>query len=76
MTRKRNLGALASGAAILVVSFILTNFAYSLCERWLNPDSGAMAAMGGVILGLVVAPVCALVTAGLVLWWPDRRPRS
>jgi uncharacterized oligopeptide transporter (OPT) family protein len=61
---------------MLVVSFILTNVAYSLWADWLHLDSGAMAAMGAVILGLMVAPVCALVTAGLVLRWPDRKKRS
>jgi hypothetical protein len=61
---------------MLVVSFILTNVAYTLWEDWLNPASGSMAAMGGVFLGLIVAPVCALVTAGLVLRWPDRKKRS
>jgi hypothetical protein len=58
---------------MLVVSFILTNVIYTLWVDWLNPDSGSMAAMGAVILGLVVAPVCAFVTAGLVLMWPDRK---
>jgi hypothetical protein len=57
---------------MLVVSFILTNVAYTLWEGWLNPGSGSMAAFGGVVIGLVVAPVCALATAGLVLKWPDR----
>ena len=76
MTRKRALAALASGVAVLVVSFILVNAAYSLCADWLHLDSGAMAAMGGAILGLVVAPVCALVTAWLVLKWPDRKKQS
>jgi hypothetical protein len=76
MTRKRILVSLASGVAMLVVSFILTNVAYSLWENWLDPGGGSMAAMGGVILGLVVAPICALVTAGLVLKWPDRRKES
>ena len=61
---------------MLVVSFILTNVAYSLCADWLHLDTGAMAAMGGVILGLVIAPVCALVTAWLVLAWPDRKRRG
>ncbi len=61
---------------MLIVSFVLTNVAYSLCEDWFNPGSGSMAAFGGVVLGLVVAPVCALVTAGLVLKWPDRKRRS
>jgi len=76
MTRKRILGSLAAGVAMLVVSFMLTNVAYTWCEDWINPGGGSMAAFGGVILGLVVAPVCALVTAGLVLKWPDRKNRS
>jgi hypothetical protein len=61
---------------MLVVSFILTNVVYTLCADWLNPGGGSMAAMGGVVLGLVVAPVCALVTAGLILIWPDSKKRS
>ena len=76
MTRRRILSSLAAGAVVLVVSFVLTNVVYMLCVDWINPGSGSMAAMGGLVLGLMVGFVCALVTVVVVLRWPDRTRRS
>ena len=66
---KRYIWAAIAAVATLIVSFVLTNFVYIKLADWQNQDPGAMAAMGGVVLGLVIAPVCASIAGGLVFWW-------
>ncbi len=66
---KRPKCAVLVAIATLVISFVLTIFLYLKCEDWFNPDPGSMAAMGALILALVVAPICALIAGGLVFWW-------
>lgn len=73
MTWKRVVGSLLAGAVMLLVSFALTNLAYMRWAEWRHPDNSSMAGMGAAVLGLMVAPVCALATAALVLSWPNRK---
>jgi hypothetical protein len=75
MTWKRVAVSLLSGVLMLLVSFALTNLAYIRWAEWRHPDNSSMAGMGAAVLGLMVAPVCALVTAGLVLSWPNRKKK-
>jgi uncharacterized oligopeptide transporter (OPT) family protein len=74
MTWKRVAVSLLSGAVMLLVSFALANFTYVKWAEWRHPDNSSMAGMGASVLGLMVAPVCALITAGLVISWPERKP--
>jgi len=69
---KRFIWAALAAAVTFIVSFVLTNFLYIKLADWLSPDPSAMAAMGAFVLGMVVAPICALIAGGLVYWWPKK----
>lgn len=73
MTWKRIIWALIAGAVMLVTSFIITNMAYLAWADWRYPGTSSMAGMSSVVLALIVAPVCALVTTGVLIALPDKK---
>ena len=54
--------------ATFVISFVLTNILYIEWAVWRYPDTNSMAGLSAFVLGLMVAPICALIAGGLVLW--------
>jgi hypothetical protein len=73
---KRSIGAIFVAAATFVISFVLTNILYIKLADWRDPDPSAMAAMGAIILGLVIGPICALIAGAVVFWWPNKDSAS
>jgi hypothetical protein len=59
--------AILAGFATLVVTFILTNVLYIEWADWRYPETNSMAGMSAFVLGIIVAPVCAVVSFALVL---------
>jgi hypothetical protein len=58
--------------AILVGSFILTVIAFGLWADWTSTGSTSMAGLGGAVLGLWVAPICALIAGFFAIRWAIR----
>lgn len=59
--------AILAGFATLVVTFILTNVLYIEWTDWRYPQINSKAGMSASVLGIIVAPVCAVVSSALVL---------
>ena len=55
--------------ATLVISFILTNVAYMLWLDWTSSGPTSMAGLSAFVLGLWVAPICALIAGISVASW-------
>lgn len=62
--------------ATLVISFFLTNVLYIQWAVWRYPEANSMAGMSAFVLGLMVAPIWAMIAGGLVLWWPRKNSNS
>jgi uncharacterized membrane protein len=73
MNTKRGVLALLIGIVTLIVSFVLTNVAYIKWAVWRYPQHNSMAGLSAFMLGLVVAPACALLSVGLFLFMSKRR---
>jgi hypothetical protein len=58
--------------ATLVISFILTVIAIGLWADWRNPQTSSMAGLSGALLGLWVAPICALIAGFFAVRWAIR----
>ncbi len=58
---KRRVTAVLVGIATFLVAFIITNVVYIKWAVWRYPKANSMAGMSAFMLGLEVAPVCALV---------------
>jgi TRAP-type C4-dicarboxylate transport system permease small subunit len=59
--------------ATLIISFILTFFGYLLWISWSFSRSSSMAGISAFVLGLYVAPVCALISVVVVIRWIIRK---
>jgi uncharacterized oligopeptide transporter (OPT) family protein len=59
--------------ATLVISFILTNVAYMLWADWRYPQTSSMAGLSAFVLGLWVAPICALISGIIVMRWISKK---
>jgi uncharacterized membrane protein len=53
--------ALLTGAATLVVAFVLTNVVYMEWASWRYPQTSPMSGMCAFVLAIFVAPLCALI---------------
>jgi uncharacterized oligopeptide transporter (OPT) family protein len=76
MKGKHVIYALLTGAGTLVVSFVITNVAYMAWAEWRYPQTSSMAGISAFVFGLMVAPICALIAFGLVLYWTGRKRDS
>ncbi len=64
--------ALLAGIATLIITFILTNVVYLAWADWRYPETNSMAGLGAVMLSLVVAPICALISIALAVFFRRR----
>jgi len=70
---KRRATAILVGIATFLVVFIITNIAYIKWAVWRYPEANSMAGLSAFVLGLEIAPVCALVA--FLLYLGFTRPR-
>ena len=64
---RRRVTAVLVGIATFLVAFIITNIAYIKWAVWRYPKANSMAGLSAFVLGLEIAPVCALVAFLLYL---------
>ena len=61
--------AIVTGLVTLVITFILTNIFYIMWADWRYPETNSMAGMSAFFLGLIVAPICCILSAVAVLFF-------